>query len=183
MTKQDLRSIRSTRKIQQAFIDLLQEENFDQVKVSDIARRAEIDRQTFYLHYVDKYDLLAKMNQAFLEDHFRPVVLERLAGGNTFSLEKVEKIYQENLPYLKENRQKILSLLAIDTDRICLKRDLKKYMITKYQEAMHVELTSFQREIIATIYVESFITVIKENRTITSAEIEQLLQYLHDSIA
>lgn len=59
MTKQDLRSIRSTKKIQQAFIDLLQEENFDQVKVSDIARRAEIDRQTFYLHYVDKYYLLA----------------------------------------------------------------------------------------------------------------------------
>lgn len=56
-------------------------------------------------------------------------------------------------------------------------------MITKYPEVMHVELTSFQREIIATIYVESFITVIKENRTITNAEIEQLLQYLHDSIA
>ena len=88
MTKQALRSIRLTKKIQQAFIDLLQEENFDQVKVSDIARRAEIDRQTFYLHYVDKYYLLAKMNQSFLEDHFRPVVLERLAGSNTFLLAK-----------------------------------------------------------------------------------------------
>ena len=50
MTKQDLRSIRSTKKIQQAFIDLLQEENFDQVKVSDIARRAEIEQLLQYLH-------------------------------------------------------------------------------------------------------------------------------------
>lgn len=183
MTKQDLRSRRSTQSIQRAFINLLQKESFDQVKVSEIARLAGIDRQTFYLHYVDKYDLLAKMNHQFIEEHFRPVVLARLQGGETLALEKVEHIYQANLPYLKQNRQKILSLLAIDTGRICLKRDLKRFMIKKYQEIMHVDLTPFQQEVIATIYVETFITVIKENRTISRQEIEELIAYLLRSLS
>ena len=65
--KQDLRSIRSVESIKKAFVDLLQEEPFEKVKVSEIARRAGIDRQTFYLHYVDKYDLLDKMNKEFLQ--------------------------------------------------------------------------------------------------------------------
>lgn len=54
MAKTDLRSIRTVARIQQAFIDLWQTESFDQVKVSELARKAEIDRQTVYLHYVDK---------------------------------------------------------------------------------------------------------------------------------
>jgi AcrR family transcriptional regulator len=183
MAKKDLRSVRTVARIERAFIDLLQEKSFDQVKVSELARKADIDRQTFYLHYVDKYDLLAKMNCEFIEEHFRPIILERLRGGDNFALEKMEHIYQENLPYLKENRQKILSLLAIDTGRICLKRDLKQFMIKEYQAIMHVNLTQFQQEIIATLYVETFITVIKENRTISRKEIEELFDYLRSSIS
>lgn len=101
------------------------------------------------------------MNREFVEAHFRPIILERLQGGDNFALEKMEHIYQENLPYFKDNRQKILSLLAIDTGQICLKRDVKQFMIKKYQEIMHVDLTPFQQAIIATLYVETFITVIK----------------------
>ncbi|MBF6633531.1 MAG: TetR/AcrR family transcriptional regulator, partial [Planococcus sp. (in: Bacteria)] len=45
-------------KIQKSFLQLLQEKNFIKVSVQDIAKASGINRGTFYLHYLDKYDLL-----------------------------------------------------------------------------------------------------------------------------
>ncbi|WP_281827854.1 MULTISPECIES: hypothetical protein [Lactobacillus] len=45
--KKDLRTIRTTTAIQTTFIDILQEKSFNKVTVSEIAKRAYIDRQTF----------------------------------------------------------------------------------------------------------------------------------------
>lgn len=180
--KKDLRSIRSVESIKKAFVDLLQIESFEKIKVSEIARKAGIDRQTFYLHYVDKYDLLEKMNEDFIKI-YKSILVERLEGGNAFALEKLENIYQSNLPYLKEHRLEVLSLLKIDTGRICLKRDLKKMVIDKYQEITGEVLTSFQQDMMAALYVGSFVTFIKEDRKISKKEIEDLLVKIRQFIS
>ena len=39
----------------------LSEKNFDDITIQDIADRADVNRGTIYLHYIDKYDLLDKM--------------------------------------------------------------------------------------------------------------------------
>lgn len=44
--------------IHAAFFELLREKGFSATTVTDICKRAEINRGTFYLHYVDKYALL-----------------------------------------------------------------------------------------------------------------------------
>lgn len=44
--------------IKEVFFELLKEEGFDKMSVTDICRRSEISRGTFYLHYEDKYALL-----------------------------------------------------------------------------------------------------------------------------
>ena len=44
-------------KIKAAFTQLLKEKGFDAMTVSDIARIAGINRGTFYMHYMDKFDL------------------------------------------------------------------------------------------------------------------------------
>ena len=147
-----------------------------------IARKAGIDRQTFYLHFVDKYDLLDKINKEFLQV-YKTILVERLEGDNSFAFEKLEKIYQGNLPYLEEHRLEVLSLLKIDTSRICLKRNLRKMLIDKYQEITGEALTSFQQDMLATLYVDSFITFIKEDRKISEKEIEDLLIKIREFIS
>lgn len=181
MKKQDLRSIRSEKNIKQAFIDLLQDQPFDKIKVSEIARKTGIDRQTFYLHYIDKYDLLDKMNKEFMQV-FKPILLERLKSSNALAPEKIENIYHKNFPYLNKHRREILSLLKIDTGNICLKRDLKEFVVEKYQEISGIELTSFQQEMLANLYVSSLIIFIKENRKIGKKEMEDLLTYIRDFV-
>lgn len=57
----DLRIRRTHRFLQEALIELITERGFEAITVSDIAGRAMINRATFYRHYQDKYDLVAKI--------------------------------------------------------------------------------------------------------------------------
>lgn len=56
--KLDPRFKRTRKLILQAFGDLLAEKNFESVSVQDVTAKAEINRATFYKHFVDKYALL-----------------------------------------------------------------------------------------------------------------------------
>ncbi|HET8913532.1 MAG TPA: TetR/AcrR family transcriptional regulator [Ktedonobacteraceae bacterium] len=57
----DLRIRRTHKFLQDAMIELISEKGFDAITVGDIAERAMINRATFYRHYLDKYDLVAKI--------------------------------------------------------------------------------------------------------------------------
>lgn len=54
--------------IQRSFLTLLEEKPFDSITVGDISKVASINRGTFYLHYLDKYDLLEKIEQQLFEN-------------------------------------------------------------------------------------------------------------------
>lgn len=57
----DLRIKRTQRAIKDSFFALVEERDFEHISVKDITDRAMISRNTFYLHYEDKYDLLNKI--------------------------------------------------------------------------------------------------------------------------
>jgi AcrR family transcriptional regulator len=54
--------------IRKAFMYLLESSTFDAITVGHIAKEASINRGTFYLHYLDKYDLLDQIEQELFED-------------------------------------------------------------------------------------------------------------------
>ncbi|MEE1132029.1 MAG: TetR/AcrR family transcriptional regulator [Caryophanon sp.] len=53
--------------IHAALLHMLTEKAFDSVTVGDIAKQAGINRGTFYLHYLDKFDLLDQIEQQLFE--------------------------------------------------------------------------------------------------------------------
>ena len=60
--KKEYRSaIRSRRLIRAALLELLQEKKFEKITVTDIVKRAEINRSTFYAHYPDVMGLLEEL--------------------------------------------------------------------------------------------------------------------------
>ncbi|RCX12947.1 TetR family transcriptional regulator [Anaerobacterium chartisolvens] len=62
------RRIQKTRQlIMNTFIGLLAEKGFEKITINDIAERANINRGTVYLHYVDKFDLLDKCIETYVE--------------------------------------------------------------------------------------------------------------------
>lgn len=61
LKKTDLRIIKTKKAIYSAFFRLLKEKGFEKISVKDISDEAVISRNTFYLHYEDKYDLMEKV--------------------------------------------------------------------------------------------------------------------------
>lgn len=74
--KPDRRVARTRQALMSAFVGELLARGFDAVSVEDIARRADVGRSTFYMHYRGKEDLLR-------EAVTRPsTVLALVVGGN-----------------------------------------------------------------------------------------------------
>ena len=59
--KIDLRIIKTNKALFEALITLMEQKDFEKIKISDICDQALINRSTFYAHYEDKYDLLLAM--------------------------------------------------------------------------------------------------------------------------
>ena len=60
MKKKRYSFLSNKERILNAMIELLKSKHFDHVTVKDICEKAEISRSGFYLHYMDKYDLVEK---------------------------------------------------------------------------------------------------------------------------
>ena len=67
--KLDPRVKRTRKLILQAFSELLAEKGFESISVQDVTDKAQINRATFYDHFVDKYALLDySISQMFLQE-------------------------------------------------------------------------------------------------------------------
>ena len=58
-TKIDLRN---------ALSQLLLQQNFESITIRELTEKAGINRGTFYLHYVDKYDMFEQMKNRKVSD-------------------------------------------------------------------------------------------------------------------
>lgn len=63
--RKDRRIERTRQLLLQALFPLIQEKGFDAVTVQDIIDRANVGRSTFYVHFVDKEDLLVQAMDPF----------------------------------------------------------------------------------------------------------------------
>jgi AcrR family transcriptional regulator len=66
--KEDRRIQRTRQQLLQALFSLIQDKGFEAVTVQDIIDRANVGRSTFYVHFVDKEDLLVKAMDPFSAD-------------------------------------------------------------------------------------------------------------------
>ncbi len=64
----DKRSLRTIKLIKNALSELIEEKGFNDISITDITKRADINRGTFYLHYTDKYDLLEKIENEVIQE-------------------------------------------------------------------------------------------------------------------
>lgn len=61
------RTAQTRARIKGALVSLIGEKGFDALTVSDVTRRAKINRGTFYLHFVDKYDMLDQLEDELIQ--------------------------------------------------------------------------------------------------------------------
>lgn len=61
----------------------MNEKGFEAMTILDITERADINRGTFYLHYVDKYAMLDRYEEEII-DRMRDIIESNLPDAPTF---------------------------------------------------------------------------------------------------
>lgn len=72
---------RTKHQLKQAFVHLINEKGLSHVSVTDIVERAQYNRATFYLHYLDKPDITEDLKREMFEQVKR-TGMERYQPGN-----------------------------------------------------------------------------------------------------
>ncbi|MGP4062859.1 TetR/AcrR family transcriptional regulator [Halobacillus sp. H74] len=128
----DLRVIRTVEAIKNALVELIEEKGFDAVTVKDITTRAKINRGTFYSHYQDKYDLVAKCEEEVMDEMSDKIVKNvpsliddlETNDSNTTPL----SILVPFLEYINQNKGLMKALLDPISD-LSFQTKLKEFML------------------------------------------------------
>ena len=111
MNKSESKYFNTAKKMDKALISLLEEKSFEYITISEICKKANVNRSTFYLHYENTVDLLNETARFLLDDFaaYFNVDVENIT--NKFkenSLDELNFISDEYLhpylSYIKENR-------------------------------------------------------------------------------
>lgn len=103
----DYRYMRTDQDIQRAFFKLLQEDGFEKINVSNLAKESLVDRSTFYAHYESIYDIAQKVisdKVNIIRDSLnKSRGFDAKTRYNIFSSELVNKLLQ-NVEIIEEIR-------------------------------------------------------------------------------
>ncbi len=119
-TSNNKRKRESVERIEKVFIELLQSRELGEIRVSDICKRAELNRTTFYANYADIYSLADSIRDK-LEKSVAELYREELdTGVNSNDYLKLFRHIQENQifyrTYFKLGYDNNYKILAYDTD-------------------------------------------------------------------
>lgn len=118
MNKSESKYFNTALKMDEAFLKLLEEKDFEYITVKEICEKAGVNRSTFYLHYETIEDLLDEsitaMNERFLE-YFRrnhPDIAGNIQTADLEELYLVTPVYlTPYLEYIKEHRKVFLTAM------------------------------------------------------------------------
>ena len=97
--KNNRRRRESQKKIEKAFIELLQTREIQEIAVADIIRMTGLNRSTFYANYLDIYDLADKIRKK-LEEDFSSMFTEASDDNEqNGSLKMFRHIYENQIFY------------------------------------------------------------------------------------
>ena len=160
--------------IEEAYLDLLEKESFRAVTVTQIAQAALINRQTFYHHYQDKYDLTDRITAAVFR-RVRELIDVRLAQlkrgesvDDFFSFLNSSATQRFLTPAL---RRRVTALYTIQYDQLSLSQRIHDYVAANLQDLLAPELVS---DLLATLLTQVLRTVFERGEFPTPAEIRAL---------
>ncbi len=157
MEKMDLRVIKTRQAIEDAFLESLRETPFQAITVKQITKLAQVNRSTFYKHYLDKYDLKDQLVDRVLEEFTNNLEIsfidEDFRKGGDYYLP-----LRESLEKIRENKQIYMTLW----EHYLPDRDVFHEMIEKGCKRLEEEIKGNQsikksRKEIASLYTHLFL--------------------------
>jgi len=130
--------------ISTALSQLIEEKGFNDISITDITTRADINRGTFYLHYKDKFDLLEKIENEVIQELFcNCKIMSDMDIQNVDFVSKPMPFMIKIFEYLKENAVFMKAILGAKGDPI-FQRKIKELIQTCLFENNNVKV--FRKE-------------------------------------
>lgn len=157
--KIDLRIIKSKNAIKNAFLDLMEEKGYANITITDIAKRAMINRKTFYIHFETKEALYNSISNELLS--ILSPTLNKLQNLDS----KEQRQYVINmLLHFKEHKD-IFNILVKDKTNPDflnkLKEKLKYDLFSISQINKRTEGTNFTPELLSEAFFSLFVVLIQ----------------------
>ncbi len=139
----------------QALLSLLEKKDIDFITITEITRKAGVNRSTFYLHYDNIYELLQEtlenLNKEFISSFENIVSLNVKSANNAFLLKE-----EYLIPYLKfcKKNYHILKLVYQKPQLFGNEKVYKKI----YDTILYPAISQFLKDETQKIYVLEFFT-------------------------
>jgi AcrR family transcriptional regulator len=153
----DRRTIRTKKMIRNALSELIEEKGFNDISITDLTKRADINRGTFYLHYTDKYDLLEKVENEVIQE-----IQEQTKDIDSINLLNIDAL-NEPLPfmiklfeYFKENSNFMKAILGPKGDPI-FHNKIKKFIETNLFEKTLIKTFNKDNMLVPEEYFISYV--------------------------
>lgn len=177
--KKDRRTKKTRQLLRGALLALLKEKRYNEISVQDIIERADVARSTFYVHYVDKDDLLTGGYGIFAENLDHQVSAHPEAGSDSaFSARLWFEHVQAQSDILKIIAKDPAMDLAMKTLRTIIHRSVQQGMKTHHQ----VEHAAVPMSMIVDYLTDSLMTLIKwwvtDGMKRTPKQMDELFQRL-----
>lgn len=117
----DRRVRRTKRMIRETLLDILKEKSISKVSVSELCRKADINRNTFYTHYKYPEEVLFELEEEFLNQFQNLLNSLELKENNNVLIIEICKLIKKNPAFsyvlLNDNNEFLNRLIDLCHDR------------------------------------------------------------------
>jgi AcrR family transcriptional regulator len=174
----DRRSRRTRQLLRNALLALLKEKRYEEISVQDIIERADVARSTFYVHYLDKDDLLTGGHGIFAENLGQQLASHAGEDGAFVSSSRTWFYHiQAQVPILKVIAKDSAMDLALKTLRGIIHRSFEEGMNAQPHKEASVPLS-----LIVDYLTDTLMTLVqwwfKEGMKYTPEHMDEMFQQL-----
>ena len=125
INKNDARYLATQELLESTFLELVRTEGFQKITVKRIVSEANLNRGTFYIHALDKYDLLDQ-----IEDRIHKKMMlgvgDLESAQTAFDFTKLRERMMRTVNCVKENQDMIIMLMSDDCDPLFFEKYARK---------------------------------------------------------
>lgn len=154
--KTDKRVIKTKHAIFKAFVELLNEKDVNQITITDIAKKANINRKTFYNYYSDAYEVMEEIENLTVEafiNNMGTVEFTNMADFLTEIFIKFTETVNKDLEFFnllfKTNNRSFLIVKIVEA--------LKKYVQKRIEESNELDMRRF--DVVSNFYLSGVLSV------------------------
>ena len=169
MEKSSSKYFHTARRMDQAFLNLLEKKDMEYITVKELCETAGVNRSTFYLHYETIGDLLAEsvqyMNEQFLA-HMQPHAAEFVSRIRECPLEELYLVTPEYLTqyltYIVQNKRLFQTALK-NSGVLGLKKTYRRMMRHVFLPILErFEIAEPEREYMVAFYIHGLMAIVSK---------------------